>query len=143
MLEQVLRHLNNYFVLPGGIYHGSISVEQGSLSLSFLKKGQYFRIVGSVFNDGLYQYPAYGLVDEQFEGAIWALAVPKAVVDLAEEIAQWEKENGNASQYVSESFDGYSYTKATNAKGQPVTWKDVFRSELNQWRKIGCSTSNT
>ena len=77
-----------------------------------------------------------GLTDEVFNGAVWALAVPKAVIDLSAEIAEWDKKN-QPSSFTSESFGGYSYSKATNASGVAVGWQDVFKSRLNQWRRIG------
>lgn len=137
MLEKLLRHLNNWFVVPGGIHPGEYRIEKGSIVLPFLVKGQYFRIVGSVFNDGVYQYPpVYELRDEVFRGAVWALAIPSAVLDMSREIEAWVEKHP-ATPYASESFGGYSYSKATNGRtGQAVSWQDVFRGELNQWRKI-------
>ena len=134
MLEHILNHLHNWF--PRGIQEGTYTVENGSITLPFLLDGQYFRITGSIFNDGLHQYPAHDLTDETFEGTVWALAVPKALVELSEEIEEWEKKNASGA-YVSESFNGYSYTKAVNqATGQAATWQDAFRSRLNHWRKL-------
>lgn len=134
MLETLLMHLHNWFVV--GIYAGNYSIKDGSIALPFLVDGQYFRIIGSLFNDGLHKYPASDLIDEDFNGTVWALAVPPAVVSLADEIATWSAKN-EPSAYTSESFGGYSYSKATNANGQPMGWEDVFKSRLNQWRKIG------
>lgn len=139
MLEQVLRHLNNWFLVE--IHEGTFTVENGSITLPFLLTNQYFRICGSVFNDGLHQYPAGDLTDETFTGTVWVLAVPKAVVALAEDIAAWEEKNGEAvaSPYTSESFGGYSYTKASGGKSDTsaVTgWQDAFRGRLNDWRKL-------
>jgi hypothetical protein len=141
MLEQVLRHLNNWFLAPGGIHEDTYTIQDGGVALPFLKNGQYFRICGSVFNEGLHQYPAYALTDETFAGAVWSLAVPKAVVELAGEIAEWEKKNGAAakSPYQSESFGGYSYSKSasvSSASGGINGWQDAFRSRLNDWRKL-------
>lgn len=136
MLIQLLRHLRNWFVVPGGVHYGTYTVEEGSITLPFLQEGQYFRIIGSVFNDGLYQYPCRELRNEVFNGAIWALAIPEEVVELSEEIEAWKKKHGD-SPFTSESFGGYSYTKAVNGKtGQAVTWQDVFRGRLNQWRRL-------
>lgn len=137
MLEEVLRHLNNWFLVPDGIHAGAFTVRDGRLTLPFLQNGQYFRVVGSVFNDGLHQYPAKDMADEAFDGAVWALAVPKAVITLADEIAAWDAKNGAPGPYTSESFGGYSYSKATNASGVAVGWQDVFKSRLNDWRRIG------
>ena len=139
MLEQVLMHLKNWFLVPGGIHEGTYTIEDGGIALPFLANGQYFRIVGSVFNDGLHQYPASDLKAETFEGTVWALAVPQAVIDLSAEIESWQKKNGEAATgiYQSESFGGYSYSKATDgASGGAVTWQTAFRSRLNAWRKL-------
>ena len=139
MLEQVLMHLKNWFLVPGGIHEDTYTIEDGGIALPFLANGQYFRICGSVFNDGLHQYPASDLKAETFDGTVWALAVPQAVIDLAAEIEAWQKKNGDASvsPYQSESFGGYQYSKATDsASGGAVTWQSAFRSRMNAWRKI-------
>ena len=139
MLEQVLMHLNNWFLVPCGIHEGTYTIEDGGIALPFLANGQYFRIFGSVFNDGPHQYPASDLKAETFEGTVWALAVPQAVIDLALEIEAWQKKNGEAAYgiYQSESFGGYSYTKITDSvSGGAVTWQSAFRSRLNAWRKL-------
>ena len=138
MLENVLSHLKNWFLIPDGVHGGTYTIENGTLNLSFLQNGQYYRICGSIFNDGLHQYGNADLQDETFTGTVWALAIPKAVIDLAEDIAEWQKKNGEASKspVTSESFGGYSYSKATDAAtGGAVTWQAAFRVELNQWRK--------
>lgn len=91
MLEQVLQHLNNWFLVPGGIHAGEFTVQDGGITLPFLQTGQYFRVVGSVFNDGLHQYPEKDMTGETFDGVVWALAVPKSVISLADEIAAWNE----------------------------------------------------
>ena len=137
MLENVLTHLKNWFVVPNGVYEGLFNIQDNTLALPYLQKGQYYRICGSVFNDGLHKYGDEDLQNETFTGTVWALAIPKSVVELASEIEAWQSKNGEAAQspYSSESFGGYSYTKATTDKGGPVTWQTVFRSRLNEWRK--------
>jgi len=140
MLEQVLNHLHNWFRV--GVYHGTFTIQDGGITLPFLRGGQYFRIMGSVFNDGLYRYgPAMVyLQDETFTGTVWALAVPQAVVDLAGEIDAWQKKYGAVleSPYTSESFGGYSYTKSVGADGSAGAggWQAAFRSRLNPYRKL-------
>ena len=137
VLEQVLRHIKNWFVLPGGAHPGRYQVRGGEIQLDFLARGQYFRVLGSVFNDGLYRWgPDMPLLeDEEFSGAVWALGVPKEVLALAGEIAAWrEKYRETAeSPYASESFGGYSYSKGeAGEKG----WQGVFRARLNPYRKL-------
>ena len=139
MLEQVLMHLKNWFLVPGGIHEGTYTIEDGGIALPFLANGQYFRICGSVFNDGLHQYPSGDLRNETFDGTVWALAIPRSVIELAVEIETWETKNGDASvsPYQSESFGGYSYSKATDAEtGGAVTWQSAFKQQLSAWRKL-------
>lgn len=139
MLEQVLTHIRNWFQTD--IYSGQYSIEGGGITLPFLQNGQYFRIVGSVFNDGLHQYSPEmtGLQDETFTGAVWALAVPKAVIELAGEISAWEKKYAEVvmGPYSSESKADYSYSKAVDSQtGGAITWQSAFRARLNPYRKL-------
>lgn len=136
MLEEVLNHLRNRFERQRLV--GTFTVADGALEIAGLQDGQYFWILGSVFNDGLHRWPAKGeLTDEEFEGAVLLLAVPRPVIDLADEIGQWCEANSDAlsSPYQSESFDGYSYTKGDGDDGA-ATWQSHFADRLNPWRKI-------
>lgn len=140
MIEQVCAYIHNYFVYAR--YSGTFSIEGGSISLPFLADGQYFRICGSRLNDGVYQYPAFGLTDETFSGVIWEMRVPRLFLDLVSEISDWQEKNGDivASPYTSESFGGYSYTLATgtNADGTTASagWQNTFKERLNPYRKL-------
>ena len=138
MLTELCAELRNYFEVPNGRHFGKFTIRGGSIEpLDFLQYGQYFRIVGSVFNDGVYQYNATFLTDEVFEGAVWAMAVPPTLIALAAEIEEYNKSDaGKASPYTSESFGGYSYTKATDASGAPIGWQKAFASRLAKWRKL-------
>lgn len=135
-LTNLCAELRNYFETEKRF--GTFTISDGSLSPSnFLQSGQYYRIVGSVFNDGVHRHPAHDLTDETFDGAVWAMAVPSAVVELLHKIDDFEKADANSpTAYTSESFGGYSYTKATDENGLPAGWRSVFRSELNKWRKL-------
>lgn len=136
MLDEILAEIRNYFVVS--VHSGDFKVIGGRLSpLDFLQNGQYFRIVGSVMNDGVYRYPYSGLTDETFSGEIWALAVPPTLIALVADIEEYEKKaKETVSPYTSESFGGYSYTKATDSNGSPLSWEKVFAKRLNKWRKI-------
>ena len=138
MLTEICEELRNWFVVPNGVHIQTYTISGGSIApLDFLQEGQYFRIVGSVFNDGVYQYPATSLTDEVFEGAVWAMRVAPAVIALAAEVGEYNKSDaGKASPFTSESFGGYAYTKATDASGAPIGWQKAFASRLNQWRKL-------
>lgn len=137
-IEEICAECNNYFSRGEQRHIGTFKIENGNLNPSdFLKSGQYFRIVGSALNNGVYQVPATDLKDEEFNGGVWAMSVPTAVIELAKELEAYQTgEGGKISPYISESFVGYTYTKATNSKGVLASWQDVFGSRLDKWRRI-------
>jgi len=142
MLTELCQELRNWFEREK--YFGTFTIEDGQIDVpdGSLQSGQYFRIVGSVFNDGVHQYDTDDLHDEVFVGAVWSMAIPPVVVDLSERISEWVTKYGDSvsSPYSSESFGGYSYQKASvgqgNANSINPTWQSVFANELNRWRKI-------
>ena len=100
-----------------------------------------------MFNDGIYQYnDTLELTDEEFDGAIWAMAIPSEVIALADDIESWKQkyqsiDSPAMSPYNSESFGGYSYSKGGGASSSgnvdlSGTWQGVFADRLNHWRKI-------
>lgn len=138
MLTEICAELRNWFVVPNGVHIQTYTISGGSIApLDFLKEGQYFRIIGSVFNDGVHQYPAADLTDEVFHGAVWEMALPPSLIALSAEIEEYNKSDaGKASPYISENFGGYGYTKATGSNGKVLTWKSVFADALNRYRKL-------
>lgn len=137
MLTEVCAEMRNYFVTE--IHNGDFTISGGKVApLDFIQQNQYFRIVGSVFNDGVYKNtPDLQLTDEKFNGSVWAMAVPPSVVALAEEIKAYnESKEAKPTAFTSESFGGYSYTKATDSNGAPISWQKVFASRLAVYRRI-------
>ena len=152
MLQQVLEYIHNRFIKQPFV--GEYMIANGVISpLDFLIEGQRFWIVGSTLNDGIYTYHANGckddddnkavtFADEEFGGTICGLAIPKAVLTLTQEIAAFDAKYGgaNLSPYTSESFGGYSYSRATRTTGSGAGtgagWQQVFADRLNTWRKI-------
>lgn len=140
-LTELCQELRNWFDRGQVKVIGEFEIQNGVVSGIELQQGQYFRIMGSVFNDGVHQYGTTDdLQNETFTGAVWAMAVPPAVIALAAEIDDWIEKYGKeiASPYTSESFGGYSYTKAASVSGKSamLTWQDAFANKLNRWRKI-------
>lgn len=141
-VSEFCAEIKNYFDIERSI--GIFTIKNGNLVVNDMLNGQYFRIIGSVFNDGVYQYPASGLKDEVFDGAVWYMAVPPDVISLVNEMTDWETSNASAlnSPYNSESFGGYSYSKAsgsTSAGGDgAVTAFSHFANRLKTWRKLRC-----
>ena len=152
MLQAVCEHIHNYFIKDS--YDGVYEIADHMISLPLID-GQRFLISGSVLNDGLYTYhdtgikndddtSVVGLQAEIFSGTICALAVPPAVIALAGEINAWVDKYGDIANnpLSGESVIGvYSWTKSTsgNGKANSANWQDVFKSQLDRWRKVAFS----
>lgn len=148
MLQQVCEYIHNDFIKA--VHEGRYEIADGMISLPLLD-GQRFLIQDSALNDGMYTYhdtgifndddtEEVGLQDETWSGTICALAVPPAVIALSGEVNEWVEKYGENvnSPYTSESVLGvYSYSKASGTgNGSTASWQDVFRSQLNRWRKV-------
>lgn len=159
MLTEICGYLKNWFNRkPDGTdypkFEGTYSIADGNITTVSgqsieLLDGQYFRIVGSILNEGVFQYknPQPVLKDETFTGQIWAMAVPTDVIALAKEIEEWNSVNGKAasnalSPFLSESFGGYTYSKSgsgsrsTSGAKIGVTWEDIFGARLTRYKKL-------
>jgi hypothetical protein len=142
MLNELCMELKNYFDKAQPKIFGEIIIRDSKIQnaefLRAIKPNQYFRIAGSVLNNGVYRYDEeLVLEDETFKGSVWLMAVPKAVIELANDIEKWVNDYSNVnSPYQSESFGGYSYSKASGTNGGAITWQDAFSKRLNMYRRI-------
>lgn len=143
MIEQICAQINNYFVHAIHRKSGGFTISGGSIDLPFLVPGQYFCIRGSRLNNGVHQYPAADMLDETFDGEIWEMRPDASFTALADEIGTWMDKYGDAvnSPYQSESFGGYSYSKATGRSNGGNSdsgwgWQQQFAGQLKRWRKI-------
>ena len=153
MLTEICAYLKNYFLRDylnpdAYIHHGTFSIVDGQIqALSYLQPNQYFRVIGSVFNDGVWQYrpggDTEGMTDETFDGTVWAMQIPPAFLALAAEIESWNTTNAAvlSSPYQSESFGGYSYTKrsayaASGALSGSFGWQQQFADRLAPYRRL-------
>ena len=150
MLTEICQYLKNWFNRkPDGSdypkYFGDFTIENGEIIMPDFVEGQYFRIMGSLFNDGVHVFGSDVLRDETFNGAVWVMSVPPAVIQLAAEISDWQAKYGGAdsnamSPFVSESFGGYSYSKSSagvsGSSSGGTAWQDVYAKRLSPWRKI-------
>lgn len=150
MLTQICQYLRNWFErerLTGtfAVVGGELTAEDVRLS-DYLQDGQYYRVIGSVFNDGVHKY-GDALTDEKaFDGTFVSMGIPPTLVELAAEIEAWQAKYGGVgsaamSPYSSESFGPYSYSKSGNASADGTsssvsTWQSVFAALLASWRKI-------
>lgn len=154
MLTELCQYLKNWFELDQmsgevTITDGTITVVSDSLifggRVPTIQTGQYIHIEGSVFNNGVFQYGEDQLTDETFNGTVWLMGVPQAIIDLDAEISAWRQKYESVSSpamspFNSESFKGYSYSKGTVSSGagaeSALGWQNVFGPRLAPWRKI-------
>ena len=128
-LFEMCAECKNFFSTENDRHKGTFTVKDGAFApLDFLQEGQYFRVVGSTYNDGVYQYP-----DANLTGEVWSMRVPPAFIELSERIdaSTAKHEETLKTPYTSESFAGYSYTIAQNQSAM-----QIFSRELNKWRKL-------
>ena len=147
MLTEVCAEIKNYFTYAGDKHFGDFAIVDGHITPSFDFPTDYIRIVGSHLNDGVHKLSDNDLVDEDtFHGAIWIMSPPAAFLALVGEIETWQEMHGKAdsaamSPYQSESFGGYSYSKASGGSSESgassvPTWKSVYASRLKMYRRI-------
>jgi hypothetical protein len=98
--------------------------------------------MGSRINDGVYLIEddlimLKGAKNEVFSGKIAHLIVPFDFLELAGEIKEFKsKQNPAGGNITSEKWLNYSYNKATNPDGVTASWREVFMSRLNKFRKM-------
>lgn len=140
MLTEICQEIKNWFIYDESDKHlDTFTIEGGAITPSFdLIEGTYVRVIGSRFNDGVWQYGVDELTDETFDGALWVMSIPPSFIALVGKIETWQEANETTldSPFTSESFGGYSYSKQTTSDGSAYTWRNAFKSDLNRWRKI-------
>lgn len=138
-LEDVMTYCNNFFEC--GHRTGDFTIADGTLSgtADFLQPGQYYRVTGSVFNDGVHRFGDTddALTDETFSGDVYPLAPPRGFLALAANIDAWRGKNEvmSKSPYTSENFGIYSYSKASG-EATDTGWQAQFMVELSRWRRL-------
>lgn len=140
-LDDYCADLKNYFIsdFSKDIHLGEYTIDNYTIELDFLVNGQYFRIVGSKFNDGVYKYDnELTLVDETFQGAIWAMSVPPAFLEAVKEAEEYLTVHPIGLEYQSESFGGYSYTRASGGNHSGGFWylPATISQKLNRYRRL-------
>lgn len=154
MLTELCGYLKNWFEVNK--LYGDFAITDNHVTYADgtelpLQDGQYFRVIGSIFNDGVYissflnsgdsaESPE-NMRNEEFNGSIWLLAIPQDVIAIADEISAWRakyegEDSAMLSPYTSESFGGYSYSKGNDANGSMTSWQTAFNSRLSNYRKV-------
>ena len=147
-MTELCLYLNNWFFYDQPQYFGSFKVEDGHLIFldgdMGILSNQYYRIEGSVFNNGVHKHGSEHLIDETFNGSVRLMAVPKDVETLATEISDWQKKYGgadsmNMSPFQSESLGPYAYTKGSvgsKSSSSVPTWQSVYADRLRRYKKL-------
>lgn len=145
MIGEICAEIKNFFTYEEDRHIGDFEISDGQVSPVLDFKTDYIRIVGSRLNDGVHKVSEMNLKDEKFHGAIWIMSIPEDFLALVSEIEAWKEKYGGVdsqamSPFQSESFGGYSYSKAsggnTESGGSSVpTWKSTFASRLNIYRR--------
>ena len=149
MLTEICEYLKNWFDRDRPKFEGTFTISGKQITFANgdmgIQDGQYIRVIGSVFNDGVWKYNTDTLTDETFDGAVWLLGIPPAIIALAKEIDDWQKKYGgvnseNMSPFSSESFAGYSYTKAqgfaSTGGGMLTSWQSLYAQRLMPYKKL-------
>lgn len=144
MLEQILRSINNFFVVAT---RSVTTISQHSITVddaSEFRVGQYIYLQQTILNDGIYKIieivgneitidVAENLLEEAADDAILhGLAIPKALLALQVEIEAYNAANPN--NLASETLGDYSASYATN--GKDAAWSSAFASRLTPYRKV-------
>lgn len=139
-IEEYCAEIKNYFVInpDKDINFGTFEIADTTITLPFISENQYFRIVGSKFNDGVYKYDnRLQLVDETFIGAIWAMSVPKGFINAVSLADSYLENHPFARDIQSESFGGYSYTRGGSSLNTGFGYLPEHISKaLNRYRKL-------
>lgn len=150
MLQRLCNHVHNYFVSTR--HQGTYTISGGTLSLDWPKDGQRIWIYGSELNDGIYTFKSNGyfnddgdtavtLKDEEFTGTICGLKIPPEFDKINQEINEWMGKfyDITMSPFLSESFNGYSYTQKggylANRNTGALSWEYYFKERLDPYRK--------
>lgn len=148
ILTELCQEIRNWFDRDKEKWIGEIVIDGSGISCDGeaieLLDGQYFRIIGSLLNDGVYLYPNEELNPETFEGAVWSMGIPPSVIALAEAIEKYNEKYATviSSPYQAEAFGGYSYSLGgggsggSAGKGNPASWRNHFADDLDRWRKL-------
>lgn len=141
-MEDILSYINNYFAVTKE--EGTFKIEDNSIKIkgNYLQ-GQFIKLEGSVLNDGIHKVENLGgetitltgANNEEFEGVIYSLAIPKDLINIAIKFEELKEKSPNGI-YDSESFGEYSYTLAKNSKGEIYRTLDGFKNELKKYRKM-------
>ena len=149
MIGDICAEIKNYFTYEEDKHIDDYVISEGQISPILDFPTDYIRIVGSRLNDGVHKVSDFAtnpLQDEAFHGAIWIMSPTADFLALVDEISAWQAKNGgvdsnNMSPFTSESFGGYSYSKASGGSAESggssvPTWQSTYAARLKNYRRI-------
>lgn len=151
MLTEICAEIKNYFTYKDDLHVGDFAIVDGAITPSLDLPTDYVRIVGSHFNDGVHVRGEEGFDfkdESEFHGSVWVMSPSAAFLSLVADIEAWQEKNGRVdsvamSPFQSESFGGYSYSKASGGSGSGSsgassvpTWQKTFASRLKIYRRL-------
>ena len=145
LLEDVLNHIHNWFVRDSSVFTG-VEISGGAMPsevAEYVSGRLFYRVQGSYLNDGLHKADEDEWQDEEIDRIqVSLLAIPKPLLQIVDEIDEWEKKFGDVAKgpYFSEEFGGYKYQirgfSSYGVSGSPLAgWRLAFANQLNPWRK--------
>lgn len=117
-MNEIMRKCNNYFY--SFKERGKYTIANNTITVrGKYRAGNYIRIMGSMFNDGIYEVVGFlngvvSVADELFNeevelGTICSLVPPQDFKDIVARIVEAKREY-KPKEYTSQSVEGYSET---------------------------------
>ena len=141
-IEAVMAECHNFF--EDGYADAEFTVTaNGTLTPAVgVLDNQYVCIRGSTFHDGVWQMVSGKLTRsedddfpaESFTGRLWYLHPPGAFLDIVESITAFDQKTP-VTGLQSESFGGYTYTRASGSQGA-LRWQEAYSSMLMPYRRM-------
>lgn len=146
LLEEVLDHLNNWFVRDSSVF-SNVQIASDGLPQEigeYVSGKTFYEMRGTYNNDGLHKVDEDELVEEDAERVVVSLlSIPKPLLLIVDEIDEWNKKYGTVAEnpFFSEEFSDYKYTiRGYSSYGAASStasgWRLAFANRLNPFRKM-------
>lgn len=109
-------------------------------SLSPAPDAPFVAIKGSAYHNGVYSLLDGEMIDapdkdETFDGVVYPLRPPDDFLALCKDISAFD-DKSPVGAMQSETFGGYSYTRASGANGGVATWQNAYASRLIPFKRM-------
>lgn len=147
MLGNVLEYLKNYFI-DSRSYIAAVETDgvTGNFDTDKFIATQYVSVDGTKVNNGVYKILSVSATKLTLDatltaettkyGVLWGLIVPKAVVDLAVEIATYDDSLVKGVKSESQGNRSVTYGSGGGAGSGDGTWQSVFSASLAPYKQL-------